>query len=396
MSVSNDRIAYLFSRYFEKSASDEESAELFQLLNLSADDEHLNQLLRQAWDIFHAEHPFFEPAKSDRILNSILNAPSEEDYIEETPIRVMPVWRRYAAAAAIITALIGGYFALKPAKNTDLIVKVKTHDVAPGGNKAILTLANGKSIVLDSAQNGVIAKQSGIVINKTQNGQLVYTPENAIAAADAAEINTVATPRGGQYQIVLPDGTKVWLNAASSIKYPTVFTGKDRQVEMTGEVYFEVAKNPARPFIVKAEQTQVEVLGTHFNIMAYTDEDNLRATLLEGSIRITAGGTTKIITPGEQAVVNSKNELSILQAVDLEEVIAWKNGLLQFNDAGIKSIMREAARWYDVSIVYEGKAPEKLYNGRISRNVKASELMKMLQYTGVNSRIEGKTIYIIN
>jgi transmembrane sensor len=265
--------------------------------------------------------------------------------------------------------------------------------VAPGGNKAVLTLANGSTIVLDSAHNGVLAKQGNSIINKTGDGKLVYRA-SATADNEVPQINTVTTPRGGQYHIVLPDGSDVWLNAASSISYPTIFNGKTRRVEITGEAYFEVTKNAAMPFIVKSPRAEVDVLGTHFNIMAYADEDVMKTTLLEGAVKIIANGSSGILKPGQQAVLNNKDELSINN--DADDEIAWKNGLFQFRGADIRSIMRQAARWYNVDVVFEGKVPVKQYTGRISRNVKASALLNMLKYTGVNAIIEGNSIYIKN
>jgi transmembrane sensor len=393
MSVSNEKITYLFNRYFEKSATAEECNELFGLLNLSAHDEQLTILLRQAWNNFQNKHSFFEPSKSEQILNAILRAESEDHIVIVKPIFN---WRRYAAAAAILLVMgLGLLLVLRPVTNNKLIVKVKQHDAMPGGNKAILTLANGAAILLDSAHNGIIAKQGNSIINKTQNGQVVYNTDNAVAGEDV-QMNTVTTPRGGQYQVVLPDGTKVWLNAASSIKYPTAFTGKQRRVEMYGEVYFEVAKNAAKPFIVKANRGEVEVLGTHFNIMDYNDESLMKTTLLEGSVKVTRNGSSKTIRPGEQALVNENNEIIVTSNIDVDEVIAWKNGLFQFTDSDIRTIMRQASRWYDVDVIYEGKIPEKQYTGRIARNVKASQLINMLKFTGLNARIDDDKIFIKN
>jgi transmembrane sensor len=397
MSVPDTRISYLFNKYFDKSATAHEVEELFTLLNVSATDEHLTLLLQQAWDSLQADHAIFDDAKSEQILKRILNTAPENDIIEMVPVKKQILWRRYAAIAAImLLAAAAAFVFLKPTKVMQLAAKVKLHDAMPGGNKAILTLANGTSIILDNAHNGVIAKQGNSLVNKTQNGQLVYNADQTVAAVDVNEMNTVATPRGGQYQVVLPDGTKVWLNAASSVKYPTVFNGKTRSVEMTGEVYFEVAKNPLKPFIVKTNRAEVEVLGTHFNVMAYNDEAVMKTTLLEGSVKVRSGNASKVIKPGEQAIVNDNNELTVTGNIDVDEEIAWKNGLFLFNDADIRSIMRQAARWYDVDVIYQGKTPVKQYTGRISRNVKASELLNMLKYTGLSARIDGRNIFITN
>jgi ferric-dicitrate binding protein FerR (iron transport regulator) len=219
---------------------------------------------------------------------------------------------------------------------------------------------------------------------------------NAIdkSVSDNSALNTITTPRGGQYQVVLPDGSKVWLNAASSIEFPTSFTGNTRNVSITGEAYFEVAKNAAKPFLVKTNRAVIEVLGTHFNVMAYDDEAEMKTTLLEGAVKVKSGSTSNYLRHGQQAVLNATGQTRVLDDVDVDDATAWKNGIFQFNDAGIEVIMRQASRWYDVNVSYEGQIPVKQFTGRISRKVKASELLNMLAYTGVKFRIEGKNIIV--
>jgi transmembrane sensor len=391
--MSVTKLAYLFNSYFEKTATQEETQELLQLLALSADDEQLTMLLRNAWENLQTENPFFSSIKSEEMVQYILNPQATDNVVHLKPVSKTGVWYKYAAVAAVLL-LVGAslYFVLHSNRGLPKQAKV-ANDVAPGGNKAVLTLANGSTIVLDSAHNGVLAKQGNSIINKTGDGKLVYRA-SATADNEVPQINTVTTPRGGQYHIVLPDGSDVWLNAASSISYPTIFNGKTRRVEITGEAYFEVTKNAAMPFIVKSPRAEVDVLGTHFNIMAYADEDVMKTTLLEGAVKIIANGSSGILKPGQQAVLNNKDELSINN--DADDEIAWKNGLFQFRGADIRSIMRQAARWYNVDVVFEGKVPVKQYTGRISRNVKASALLNMLKYTGVNAIIEGNSIYIKN
>ncbi|WP_419788535.1 FecR family protein [Mucilaginibacter sp. SP1R1] len=264
----------------------------------------------------------------------------------------------------------------------------------PGGNRALLTLANGKTIYLDNAQNGVLAKEGNAQVDKTRDGQLVYKDGDNGEANQVNAMNKVSTPRGGQYQLVLNDGTKVWLNSASSLSFPAVFSGKTREVEITGEAYFEVAKNAAMPFMVKTNHVVVEVLGTHFNVMAYNDEAATKTTLLEGAVKISNSEHTSFLKPGQRALLNQNGAIDVVNDPDAEDAIAWKNGLFQFRDAGIQTIMRQAARWYDVDVNYEGKIPVKQFTGSISRNVKASELLGMLKYVGVNYRIEDKHITI--
>jgi hypothetical protein len=332
------------------------------------------------------------------MLSKILRINNDEQPVPVQPKHNNLPWKKLGVAASLLFLVGFGAYIYSNQKKQVVTKKsiAKTHfknDALPGGNKAVLTLANGKTITLDSARNGLLAQQGNTKVNKTRNGQLVYV---AVTNADAqvSVINTISTPRGGQYQLVLSDGSKVCLNSASSVSFPTKFTGKTRDVTITGEAYFEVTKNPKMPFRVKSDNTTVEVLGTHFNIMAYNDEAEMKTTLLEGSVKITNGTASGILKPGQQALLNKAGRLKVLSDVDVDDEIAWKDGIFQFRDAGIDAIMRQAARWYDVEVAYEGKIPKREFTGRISRNVKASELMNMLGYAGVKSKIEDKRITI--
>jgi ferric-dicitrate binding protein FerR (iron transport regulator) len=255
-----------------------------------------------------------------------------------------------------------------------------------------LTLSDGSQVALNNAHNGTLASQGNVMINKNKDGQIVYANSGEDSALQNDGYNTATTPRGGQFQLILSDGTKVWLNAASSIKYPVVFKGNERKVELTGEAYFEVAHNKKKPFKVISNGQTVEVLGTHFNINAYNNENAVRTTLLEGSVRVSTGDKNKVIKPGEQAQL--KNGDFQIAAVDVNEVIAWKNGLFQFKDANIIDIMKQLSRWYDVDIKYEGSIPDRKFSGSISRNVNASQLLDILSFEKIHFRIEGKTIIV--
>lgn len=396
----DERLTYLFNRYFEKTATPDELDELFKVLKTSADDEQLAILMSRAWDNLKVEEDLFSESERERMLERILRTgASEKKMIEqESLIKKMFPWRKFVVAASVFILISAGLWLGQKREKVDKLHIAETnlvHDALPGGNRAVLTLANGTSIILANAHNGVLAKQGKSIVKKTKNGQLVYSAVQS-NSAEMPVINTISTPRGGQYQLVLPDGTKVWLNAASSIKYPTFFTGKERIVAITGEAYFEVTKNAVMPFIVKTKMAEIKVLGTHFNIMAYDDEPSMRTTLLEGAVQITSGQTAGILKPGEQAVLDSKHHLQVRDDVDTDDVVAWKDGLFEFNDADVQSIMRQAARWYDVNIIYKGGIPKKQYTGMISRNVKASELLNMLKYTGLNASIDGKNIVISN
>lgn len=300
-------------------------------------------------------------------------------------------WSRIAAAASVLLFLgIGGYY-YNTNNEQRQIAQLQLNDIAPGGNKAILTLANGQRIVLTSAKNGQLALQGNTEITKTADGDIAYHQTKDQPAA--LSYNTVSTPIGGQYHLILADGTNVWLNAASSIKYPTAFSGAERKVEITGEAYFEVAHNAAKPFRVKSNDQVVEVLGTHFNVNAYADENETKTTLLEGSVKVTGSNGFKFIKPGQQAVLKGNN-LGVTEA-DLEEVVAWKNGYFKFNGS-LEDIMGKISRWYDVGIIYQTKPdPGYTFVGEISRGRNLSEILKIMEYTGkVHFAIEGRRIIV--
>jgi ferric-dicitrate binding protein FerR (iron transport regulator) len=297
-------------------------------------------------------------------------------------------------AASILLCLTIGLFTLyhhNPQPQTAL--NNKKQDIVPGGNKAILTLANGQQVILNGATNGKIANQGNAAVNKIADGLLAYNSSGKAESTTAATAyNTMTTPRGGQYHLILADGTHVWLNAASSIKFPVLFTGNNRKVEITGEAYFEVAHNKNKPFIVASNGQTVQVLGTHFNINAYTDEDEVKTTLLEGSVKIQVGEKSFLLKPGEQSKL--KNGAIDITTGDADDAVDWKNGIFHFNDASIESVMRQLSRWYDVDVKYEGTIKERKFSGEISRNVNASQILDALSFKKIHYTIEGKTIII--
>lgn len=301
------------------------------------------------------------------------------------------------AIVAIAVIATGTYYILKNHTKQALTAANKPvikHDVDPGKNTAILTLDNGEQVVLDSAKIGTVAKKGKISIKKTRDGQVIYTVDKsgAQSADEKIAYNTISTPRGGQYQVILPDGTKVWLNAASSLKFPTAFAGNQRNVELNGEAYFEVAKNRAKPFNVKVNAMNVNVLGTHFNIMAYNNDDAMKTTLLEGSVQLINGALRNYLKPGEQGIVKG-NDVSVI-SVDADKAIAWKNGYFEFDRASIQDIMKQLSRWYDTEVTYEGKMPDDEFVGRIGRDVKLSQVLHVLQLSHVHFRIENKKIIV--
>ncbi len=305
---------------------------------------------------------------------------------------------RLAIAASILIFLAAGVYFLvinnKPARHI-AINKPQKQDVAPGGNKAIITLGDGSTIALNGAKIGKLAQQGNIIIKKAADGQISYK-DVVVTYHGSKDIiyNTASTPQGGQYQFILSDGTKVWLNAASSIKYPVVFNGNERKVELTGEAYFEVAHNAKKPFRVVSNGQTVEVLGTHFNINAYNDEQGIKTTLLEGSVKVSAEGMSNIIKPGEQARL--ENGAIHVTNVDLDAVVAWKNGFFFFEDNNIQEVMRQLSRWYGVEVKYEGQLPSRRFSGEISRNVNLSQILDILSFKKIHYKIDGKTIIVMN
>ena len=319
---------------------------------------------------------------------------------QQLQIKRIPLWKIAVAASILFMVSFSIYFIFAPktkndiAKNNSTPQKVLKQDAAPGGNKATLTLANGSVIILEDADNGTLSEQGNIKIVKLDDGELAY---NTSGEENNTEIvyNTISTPKGGQYQIVLADGTKVWLNAASSLYFPTSFTGKERNVELTGEGYFEVAKNASMPFKIKVNDTEIEVLGTHFNISAYENEDEIKTTLLEGSVRINKGSQSVTLKPGEEAVDKKGTSLiTVKKGVDVEASVAWKNGYFQFENLTIKQIMRQISRWYNVDVIYEGKAPSGHYVGKPSRDLNLSEIIKLIEISGVKIVINDKTVIV--
>lgn len=336
--------------------------------------------------------------------------------------RVSPMqWISIAAAILVIVAAGFYFFSGKRERTAGEPVTEKhdmQHDVAPGGNKALLTLADGSTIVLDSTQNGLLAQQGNMIVIKLDNGQLAYKPGVLGQEAGAVGYNTIATPRGGQYHVVLPDGSGVWLNASSSLRFPASFAANERRVELTGEAYFEIASLPAspggggkgkRPFKVLILPQpggqgggEVEVTGTHFNIMAYPNEQSTKTTLLEGSVKVRgrqSGVSSQepavVLKPGQQAQMGN-DKLSVINNVNLDQVIAWKNGLFRFKDTDIKELMRQVERWYDVEVEYQTKRTDQVYTGIVARSENLSSVLQLLELTGtVHFRVEGKKITVL-
>lgn len=341
---------------------------------------------------------------ADRIKNRLLETIRHEHDIVTMPRRK---WQIPAAAAVILILFsIGSYFMLSSkSPKQEIVAKATTktqlkNDIAPGGNKAVLTLADGSTIVLDSTSNGTISQQGNIKVQKLNNGLLAYTINgHQVTENDEAFFNSISTPRGGQYEVTLTDGTKVWLNAASSIRFPVVFIGKERKVEITGEAYFEVTKNKTMPFKVKAASSEIEVLGTHFNVNAYNDEASIKTTLLEGMVKVSVPAlagkqSPKFLQPGQQTGIDKEGKIIVMENADTEEAVAWMNGYFKFKSTDLKTILRQISRWYDVDVEYKGNV-NLHFTGQLTRNDNVSKVFEQLALTGeVHFKIDGKRIIV--
>lgn len=371
----------LFSKYVDGSANAEETLSFLIIADQAARKEELELLVDREMSAENLPHALDRKEKQ-AILDQIFTLSSAK-IRSINPKRVHRLWPRIAAAASVMLCLaVGGYFMLRKPGPAHYSGKIE-NDVKSGSNGAILTLANGQKIILEQTKEGRIDLQEGTDLHKTGDSLLVYK-SGGTAANAVVYYNTLETPKGKQYSVVLPDGSKVWLNAASSLKYPTAFSGKERQVELTGEGYFEVAQNKTMPFKVKTPGQTVEVLGTHFNIKAYADEQSTWTTLLQGAVIVENNQHDAVLLkPGQQMVSGQKGEWRAVEKIDTAAVLDWKNGEFIFSGESLESIMRKVSRWYDVGVEYKDNALKKeLFYGSVSRWSNASEVLDMLTLTG--------------
>lgn len=393
------RISYLISAYLRKSITTEEHDELDEWVGAS--DENMlifeeltdEEKMKKALD-------FIQEADAEKSLNKVKSQLVFAKYYSPRPL-FSRGWH-YAAAACLLLVAGFAWFAFnkKDKDKSDGIVVTQPQDLQPGSiDKAILTLDDGSTIILDQARDGKLASQGASEITK-HDGQLNYS-SIANATQTAVLYNTVTTPRGGSYPLTLSDGTKIWLNASSSIRFPAVFNENERRVAITGEVYFEVAsvkgKTGKVPFIVdvKDKGTSVEVLGTHFNINSYDDEPALKTTLLEGSVKVVKDAKASLLKPGQQAQVTDNGDIKTISNVDVDYVMAWKNGLFRFSNTDLRSIMNQMSRWYDVDIDYQTSANPG-YTGLLRRDFPASKIIAVLEESGgAHFKIEGKKIIVL-
>ncbi len=381
----------------QNGATEAELKELMEFMTNAANEPESRLLIRQA---IAEGYSSGQPMQEDRLLQvreAIMKIAGQEDQPNaETGRSLISIksagWLKWAVVI-VLTLGAGSYFLLfkNNTGSTEIHNAVSAKEILPGTNTAILTLADGSSIILDSTTNGIIAQQGTAAIEKQSNGAIVY---NLNGATDGKVMtNTLRTPRGGQYKLTLPDGTKVWMNAASSITYPASFTGDKRVVSVTGELYFEVAKNAIQPFIVEVEdKSSIEVLGTSFNINAYDNESSSKTTLIDGKVRVKKGDQSDILQPGQQARIG--NAITIASKVDIDQILAWKNGHFNFEDMPLSEIMRQLERWYDIEVRYDGAIPAIKFHGKMSRGVALSDVITFLSDNDLRLKFEDRILIV--
>lgn len=386
MPQEKDHYQQLLRRFLDNNCTPAETRELFDFLQQDASNRLLLEEMSASFGLSVQEDP--GPWR-DRVREKLLLAAQ--------PVKVIPLYKKWlpkvAAAVLLLAIATFGWQYYRTTKTVApaTILANASKDAMPGGSKATLTLANGATVVLDSAANEAIPSQGATKVIRI-NGQLKY---EAGQAADAAVVyNTLATPRGGQYKIELPDGTLVWLNAASSLRFPTAFSGAERTVILNGEGYFEVAHRDNMPFKVQLGSGVVEVLGTRFNIMAYQNEANVSTTLLQGAVKVTHNNHAARLVQGQQASWAAGGSSITVSPADTEAAVSWKEGYFQFNRAPLTDVMRQLQRWYNVEVRYEGSAGKREFWGKIPRNVRLSEALKILELSSIQYSMKGDTIII--
>ena len=394
MPVYELRIRLLLRRFADDKATAEEIKEMLGLLQREEGDKILGSFITEMRQ--ESDHSSTHLSVDwDNIWNKI-----QQSTIQPKTSVYKMKWM-YRAAAIILVLGIGAFYFSTTSKKAEVktaTIQETRNDVSPGSKKAILTLANGSQINLDDASSGTLAKQGNAQVIKSTSGELIYKTTGE--TANEVLFNTVSTPRGGEYKLILPDGSAVWLNAVSSIRYPTTFTGTERLVEITGEAYFEVTKDKTRPFRVFVNsQTgnrnmEVTVLGTEFNINAYTDEMDIKTTLLNGSVNVIKGASSAVIKPGQQTVLDNSGKIKVINDANLTEAVAWKDGRFEFNDAELKTILRQVMRWYDVDVEYQGTIPERYFTATISRHKTLSGLLNILKQSDVDIELEGSKVIV--
>ncbi|MET3876716.1 FecR domain-containing protein [Chitinophaga sp. OAE865] len=400
MTENNHYIAGLIGKYLENSLNAEEESALTEWINASEDNRRLFAELNDPQQLVASLQQFYA-YDTNRISRRISEQVPAFEGPVMTPVHRVHFIRRWGWAAAVALLLAGSAYLLVNKKDMPAPVATKAVEITPGTQGAILTLADGRQVVLDSMASGVVAHQGGTSV-VLSDGKLQYDPSGE--AAGGIQYNKMTTPKGRQFEVTLPDGTKVWLNAASSIRYPTAFTGNERKVEVYGEACFEVARDAGKPFLVNVNnKASIEVLGTLFNVNAYENEKTINTTLLNGSIKVATHPASIVLKPGQQAQISTASgtnkpvgNIEIINHPDMEKTMAWKNGLFNFEGAGIEEVMRQLERWYNIDVVYENGIPDIQFIGEMSRQISLSDLLEILRRTEVDFRVEGRKLIVLN
>ena len=404
--MNQNKLIELLELFVDGGISREEYDLLFDYIRANPEEEELNIAI----DTVFKNSKNFNPLNSDDkelfFQNIIRNEHFDSEIqneIETIPTFAPRLWYQLGVAASILILIATSlFFYTNRTPVNKLALEVvepkKAAVILPGDDKAILTLSDGTRIILEDAKNGILANQAGVSIQKTSDGELLYSFSNSANSVTQAEdnilYNKIETPIGGKYQVNLPDGSKVWLNSSSSLRFSALFNGDTREVELSGEAYFDVSKNKSKPFRVITKDQIVEVLGTQFNINSYSDEGPIKTTLIEGSVKIIYKDKVVLLSPGQQ--FQPKELVSAVLEADTEEVVAWKEGYFVFKNEDIKSIMRKLSRWYNVEVSYSGDIPEVGFGGNISRSKDISEVLDVLQLTNaIHFKVEGRRITVM-
>jgi transmembrane sensor len=385
-----ESIAKLYQKYLDNTCTVEELDQLLNEFGSDANEPVMRQLIAESWDVRSSESDLHALQIANRVESMLFPKISRQPLM--TLAKTFSLWPRLAGAAAI--ALVVGIYVYDFEGDTGLVKdSLAAKDIAPGKVGATLTLASGKRVNLAYTADGEIAREAGISISKTKKGQIVYNLESK--ESDPVNSNTLSTANGQTYMVVLPDKSKVWLNSASSLTYTaTLLASGVRRVELSGEAYFEISKDKAHPFIVDSKDQQVEVLGTHFNVNAYSNEPAVSTTLLEGSVKVSSGKTQQVLKPGFQAIADADHIK--ISKVNIETITDWKDGDFNLEGLEFKSAMRKIARWYDVEVVYDHAVSDNIISGGwISRDTKLSTILEVIQRSGLaHFRLEGRKLYV--
>ncbi|MEQ7802121.1 FecR family protein [Pedobacter sp. ASV1-7] len=394
--MNKEKLQLLLKAYLDHTISEEDCLELMDLTK-DIDQKEMDEMIDRELQGINSG-PSFRGAEADAVLNLIKKDPKFNSV--HLPIYKRIFYNSFFRVAAILVPAVFAILYIILSEKEDTTANVKSNQIVinPGNNKAVLTLANGKQISLSDAQTGELANEGNVSIRKISAGQLVYNRSD-LPAVDKKEAsyNTIKTPNGGEYHIVLPDGTRVWLNSASSLTFPTKFSKKNREVSLKGEAYFEVAHDKKVPFHVQAKGSVVEVLGTHFNISAYEDDAEVATTLLEGSVKVSKNKHKSLLVPGQQSLIMDGVDGIVVKKVNTEDVIAWHNGFFKFQDEDIKSVLKKVSRWYDVEVEYRNTKKSPKLGGLSYRTKSLNDLLAQLEKIGnLHYKLEGRRIIVVD